>query len=73
MADWGNILRKVAAVGGIDTNKKILEDLKVDSRVLQLSREEFLLQWRKYGFEVRTFQEGKGMMGFAGLNGEVVI
>lgn len=64
MAAFGDVVRKVASVAlRADSNPKILRALGLDSPELELCRESFTSQWRKYGFQVKTFQEGLGMTG----------
>ncbi|KAK0737212.1 hypothetical protein B0T21DRAFT_159826 [Apiosordaria backusii] len=63
-AKLGDIVRRVAGtVLRVDTNSNIIRALGIDSPVLELSRESFLRQWQTYGFQVKTFQEGRAMTG----------
>ncbi|MCJ1431234.1 hypothetical protein MMC27_000585 [Xylographa pallens] len=71
-ASLGNIVQNIVAIVGFDTNDKHIEALKFDGSELERSREEFTKQWRKAGFQVRTFQESLGIKGVRGLNEKVV-
>jgi hypothetical protein len=64
LASTADVVRRVAqAVLRFDTNEKILRSLGIDSPELELCRESFLTQWRKYNFRVKTFQEAMGIKG----------
>ncbi|KAK4201945.1 hypothetical protein QBC40DRAFT_48381 [Triangularia verruculosa] len=63
-AKLGDITRRVAGtVLRVDTNSNIIRSLGINSPELELSRESFLRQWQTYGFQVKTFQEGRAMTG----------
>jgi hypothetical protein len=64
LAALGDIVRRVAStILRVDTNPVILRALDVDGPELELCRESFITQWRKYNFQVKTFQEALGMTG----------
>lgn len=64
MAGLGEIAKDVAAVAlRFDTNSDILGALSVDSPQLDVCRRSFVRQWNKYNFQVKTFQESKGLTG----------
>lgn len=64
MAALGDVVRRVAStILRVDTNPVILRALGVDSPELELCRESFITQWRKYNFRVKTFQEALSMTG----------
>jgi hypothetical protein len=69
----GSTIRKIAACGGLgfDTNSMNLRDLKFDSSVAKMLREEFakLLDERKP--HICTLQEAKGLTAFGPLSGKV--
>ena len=67
----GDVLRRVAAVTGMDTNDRNVHTLRYDSPELEMAREEFTRQWRQGRFTVKTFQEAKGLKGLQGLNEKV--
>ncbi|KAJ9659574.1 hypothetical protein H2201_007323 [Coniosporium apollinis] len=71
-ADWGIILRNIAAASGFDTNDRNLRDLKIDSPVLEILREEFSKMMKEEKFDVYTLMESKSFKGIGGLNGKVV-
>ncbi|KAF7171952.1 hypothetical protein CNMCM5623_004227 [Aspergillus felis] len=75
MAALGDVVRKIASVAlRADSNPTVLRALGLDSPELELCRESFTSQWRRYGFQVKTFQEGLGMTGLnlGPLNKKVV-
>ncbi|KAF2429989.1 hypothetical protein EJ08DRAFT_697781 [Tothia fuscella] len=64
MAELGDVVRRVAStLLRVDSNAQILRALGVDSPELELCRESFITQWRKYDFRVKTFQEALAMTG----------
>ncbi|KAK3391258.1 hypothetical protein B0H63DRAFT_365230, partial [Podospora didyma] len=59
-----DMTRRVAStILGVDSNTAILRALGLDAPELEQSRESFSLQWRTYGFRVKTFQESQALMG----------
>ena len=70
-ASYGNNIRGIVAALGFDTNDRNLKTLNFDSVESQLCREEFIKNWRTGAFEVRTFQESRGLTGVRGLSGKV--
>lgn len=70
-AEMGDVLRRVAAATGMDTNDKSVRMLKYDSPELETAQEEFTRQWRQGRFKVKTFQEARGFKGVQGLNEKV--
>ncbi|KAK4661288.1 uncharacterized protein QC763_703660 [Podospora pseudopauciseta] len=73
-ARLGDMVRKVAStILRVDSNETIIRALGLDSPELELSRESFL-QWRTYGFLVKTFQESQALSGapLGLLNGKVL-
>ncbi|KAE8161884.1 ankyrin repeat-containing domain protein [Aspergillus tamarii] len=67
MAPLGETMRKIVATSGFDTNDKNIRALRFDSTKLEVSREDFMRQWRQERFVVRTFQESQGYKGFNGV------
>ena len=63
LTPWGTIGRNLAVAIGQDTNDKNLKDLRLDSEILELLREEFALLLSRNAIKVRTFQEGRGIAG----------
>lgn len=59
--DLGETVRRIVAVVGFDTNDQNIRALQIDSVVLRNINENFVRLYRKHQFEVRTFQEAKGM------------
>jgi len=72
-APIAEVVRRIVATVGFDTNDKQIRALHFDSIEPELSREDFARQWREDYFLVRTFQEGKGMKAtnIKGLNKKV--
>ena len=69
-AGIGEILRRIASAATFDTNDKNIRALKFDSPELESIHERFMSQRRngRWHFEVRTFQEAKGLSRFAYFN-----
>ncbi|KAK2850734.1 hypothetical protein FQN49_005371 [Arthroderma sp. PD_2] len=61
-------MRKIISACGFDTNDKNIRAQHFDSTELEVSREDFMRQWRQERFIVRTFQESLGYGGFIGRN-----
>lgn len=74
-AESGETLRKIASASGFNTSDKNIRALQIDSSELEGIHERFmkLNQRNPWPFEVRTFQEAKGMtgIGFLGLGEKV--
>jgi hypothetical protein len=63
-AGLGDVARQVAStLLRMDSNGAVIRALGLDSPELELSRESFLQQWRRYCFRVKTFQESQGFSG----------
>ena len=71
-APWGIIARNIAVAAGFDANDRLLKDLRADSTMLDLLRDEFGKMLREEKFRVYTFSEGKGLKGVQGLTTKVV-
>ena len=74
-AGIAEIARKIASVSGFDTSEHHIRSLQVNSTLLELIQESFvkLYERRDRHFQVRTFQEGKGLSGSSYLLRERVI
>ncbi|RYP60958.1 hypothetical protein DL770_009885 [Monosporascus sp. CRB-9-2] len=57
-AGIGEIARKAASVLLMDTNARILDSLSLKNSDLERCQDIFSSLWRKYKFQVKTFQEG---------------
>ncbi|KAJ8111701.1 hypothetical protein OPT61_g5766 [Boeremia exigua] len=58
LANLGEIVRRTAStVLRVDSNAAVLRTLGCDSPELELCRESFTAQWRRYNFRVKTIQE----------------
>jgi hypothetical protein len=69
----GLTVRKLAACAGFDTTDVLLRDLKFDSSVAKLLREEFAKMLEEQKPKVFTFQEATGISGFGPLSGKVCL
>lgn len=56
---------------GLDASDKVLRDLKFDSGVAKMLREEFTTILDEQRPKVYTFQEANGLSGFGPLSGKV--
>lgn len=70
-ADWGLVASRIARAMGFDANDTVLRNLRVDSEILGLLRQEFSKMLLNKAFQIDTFQEEKGFMGVRGLTGKV--
>lgn len=59
----GDVARNVACAMLNDTNPAILDALGLRNSDLERCQDEFVRLWDKYGFQVKTFQEGKAVTG----------
>lgn len=73
MASMAETVRRIVAISGCDTNDKNIRALHFDSPELEVSREEFVRQWRQNKFIVKTFQESQGFKGVYGLTRKVIL
>jgi ankyrin repeat domain-containing protein 50 len=71
LAPLGNTIRRIVGALGFDTSDRNIRALHFDSFELEMSREEFVRQWRRGPFQVRTFQESRGLAGFKGMSDKV--
>jgi len=67
----GLTVQKLAACAGFDTNSTLLRNLKFDSSVAKLLREEFAKVLDEQRLKIFTFQEAVGLSGFGPLSGKV--
>lgn len=64
LANLGEVVRRTAStVLRVDSNATILRTLGCDSPELELCRESFAAQWRRFDFRVKTFQEALAIGG----------
>ena len=61
LAEWGEILRRVSAISGFDTNSNLLQGLKPDSERLEELREEFNKMLHEKEWMITSFQETTGI------------
>ncbi|KAH9234110.1 hypothetical protein K456DRAFT_331285 [Colletotrichum gloeosporioides 23] len=63
-ASWALIARHLAAVAGINVNRRQLDDLSVDSQVLDLIQDDFIKLLDQYPtIRIHSFQEGRNLAG----------
>ncbi|ETS81647.1 hypothetical protein PFICI_06649 [Pestalotiopsis fici W106-1] len=62
-ANVGEVARSVASLFLIDTNSALLDSLGLRTTDLERCQFSFSRIWRRYGFMVKTFQEGHAMTG----------
>lgn len=62
-AHVGDIARRVAGALRIDTSPAILDSLNLRNDDLDRNQQHFARIWEERGFEVKTFQESKGLTG----------
>jgi hypothetical protein len=62
-APIGDIARRIASALRIDTSPKILDSLGLRNDDLERCQSSFMLIWDQRRFEVKTFQESKGLSG----------
>jgi ankyrin repeat domain-containing protein 50 len=74
-AETAEMLRRIVSATGFNTNERNIQALRIDSPELEGIHERFMKLKKKnqWHFEIRTFQEAKGMMGvgFLGLGEKV--
>ncbi|KAL9620132.1 MAG: hypothetical protein Q9160_005338 [Pyrenula sp. 1 TL-2023] len=63
-ASIGEVARRTASAVLMDTNPALLDALGLQTTDIQRCQESFNRIWRKYGFEVKTFREGRGLTRF---------
>jgi hypothetical protein len=70
-AGWGEIASNLARLIQQDSNKKIVETLKVNSEVLDNIHDDFKNIVHESGIKIHSFQEGQGILGMKGLHNKV--
>ncbi|KFY18132.1 hypothetical protein V492_00124 [Pseudogymnoascus sp. VKM F-4246] len=71
-AGWGEIASNLASLALQDSNKQLVQTLKVNDEVLDNIHEEFKTILTKCAIKVHSFQEAKGISGMKGLDSKVV-
>ncbi|KAI8966751.1 TPR-like protein [Daldinia sp. FL1419] len=71
-AGWGHIASNLAALALQDSNKKIVQGLKVDGEVLDIIHDEFVKVAMKDNIKIHSFQETRGISGVKGFHDKVV-
>ncbi|KIX06788.1 uncharacterized protein Z518_04764 [Rhinocladiella mackenziei CBS 650.93] len=71
-ASWGEIASRMATLALVDTNRKILKDLRVDSEVLDRIQTDFVDKVYQTKTKVHSFYESSGYSSIKGLSNKVV-
>jgi hypothetical protein len=72
-AAWGSIASNLAKLTLQDSNKNIVETLKVNGEVFDNIQEEFQRIVLEDRIIIHSFQEAKGVSGIKGLSGKVAL
>ena len=67
-ADMGETIRRIVSITGFDAANQNILALQIDSALLEKCDERFQKLRNRYGFEIHTFQEARGMKGTQILN-----
>jgi ankyrin repeat domain-containing protein 50 len=74
-AETAEMIRRIASASGFSTSDRNLRALYIDSTELEGIHERFMMlrKQNQWHFEIRTFQEAKGLtgIGFLGLSDKV--
>lgn len=70
-ASWSEIASRMANLALIDTNRRILKDLKVDSEVFDRIQTDFVDKVYQTKTRVHTFYESSGYSSIKGLSNKV--
>ncbi|APA08683.1 hypothetical protein sscle_04g034530 [Sclerotinia sclerotiorum 1980 UF-70] len=71
-AGWGEIASNLARLALRDSDKEILEPLKVNSELLDNIHKGFKTIVCEYGIKIHSFQEAQATSGIKGLHGKIV-
>lgn len=63
LATLGDRARNMVNALGMKTNPALLDALRLKTNDLERAQESFSAVWSRYGFRVKTFQEGLGLTG----------
>ncbi|KAH8714765.1 hypothetical protein BGZ61DRAFT_213997 [Ilyonectria robusta] len=72
MVGWGKIAANLAKVALMDSNSKLLNNLKVDAEILDVIQEDFLKLLDEFPIKIHSFLEGCSMTGLKGFSSKVV-
>lgn len=70
-AGWGEIASNLAMLALLDSNKKIIETLEINSEVLDNIHEQFKTIADQHRIKIYSFQEAQGISGMKGLHHKV--
>lgn len=72
-AAWGVLASNLVAMALMDSNTRLLEELRVDSEALGVIQEDFLkiLYLSADNVRIHSFQEGRALSGVKGFDGKV--
>ncbi|GES66730.1 PGAP1-like protein-domain-containing protein [Aspergillus terreus] len=71
-AAWGTLAANLIAMAFVDSNSRLLSDLRIDSEVLDRTQEDFLKALHRASIRIHSFQEGRALSGMKGLSDKVV-
>ncbi|TRX90296.1 hypothetical protein FHL15_008841 [Xylaria flabelliformis] len=71
-AAWGKLASNLLAMALMDSNSRLLSDMRVDSRILRSIQADFLKALHRAPMSIHSFQEGRALTGVRGLNDKVV-
>ncbi|KAI0858149.1 hypothetical protein F4860DRAFT_324727 [Xylaria cubensis] len=71
-ATWGKLASNLLAIALVDSNSRLLSDMRVDSRTLRSIQADFLKALHRAPLRIHSFQEGRALTGVRGLNDKVV-
>ncbi|KAI1747303.1 hypothetical protein F4782DRAFT_535596 [Xylaria castorea] len=71
-AAWGNLASNLLAMALMDSNSRLLYDMRVDSRILRSIQADFLRALDRAPLRIHSFQEGRALTGVRGFNDKVV-
>lgn len=74
-AGWGVLASRMVTMAFMDSNAKLLSDLRTDSEALDIIQEEFLeiLCLSPTSIRVHSFQEGRALSGVKGFDDKVLL
>ncbi|KAI1738026.1 Alpha/Beta hydrolase protein [Xylaria scruposa] len=71
-AALGKLASNLLALALVDSNSRLLSDMRVDSRTLESIQTDFLRALYRTPLRIHSFQEGRALTGVRGLNDKVV-
>ncbi|KAI0184319.1 lipa and NB-ARC domain-containing protein, partial [Xylaria flabelliformis] len=72
-AAWGKLASNLLAIALVDSNSRLLSDMRVDSRTLSSIQADFLKALHREPLRIHSFQEGRALTGVRGLSDKVCV